>query len=121
MNENAKPILVVGGGIAGISAAIEAAEAGCQVILLEKSAYLGGRVARMYRYFPKLCPPTCGLEINYKRIKNNSMITVLTLAEAEYIEHGVFGEDDDASSVLLAGFSCSVNEVFAKCDEANGA
>jgi quinone-modifying oxidoreductase, subunit QmoA len=83
MDENAKPILVIGGGIAGISSAIEAAEAGCQVILIEKSAYLGGRVARMYRYFPKLCPPTCGLEINFKRIKNNPRITVLTLAELE--------------------------------------
>jgi len=83
MDNNAKPVLVVGGGIAGITSALEAAEAGCRVILVEKSAYLGGRVARMYRYFPKLCPPTCGLEINFKRIKNNPRITVLTLAELE--------------------------------------
>ncbi len=83
MDENAKPILVLGGGIAGLTSAIEAAEAGCRVILIEKSPYLGGRVARMYRYFPKLCPPTCGLEINFKRIKNNPRITVLTLAELE--------------------------------------
>jgi quinone-modifying oxidoreductase subunit QmoA len=78
-----KPILVIGGGIAGMTAAIEAAEAGCEVILAEKSPYLGGRVARMNRYFPKLCPPTCGLEINYKRIKNNASIQVLTQTELE--------------------------------------
>jgi len=83
MDNNAKPVLVVGGGIAGITSALEAAEAGCRVILVEKSPYLGGRVARMFRYFPKLCPPTCGLEINFKRIKNNPRITVLTLAELE--------------------------------------
>ena len=83
MDNNAKPVLVVGGGIAGITSALEAAEAGCRVILLEKSPFLGGRVARMFRYFPKLCPPTCGLEINFKRIKNNPRITVLTLAELE--------------------------------------
>ncbi len=83
MDNNAKPILVLGGGIAGMTSALEAAEAGCRVILVEKSPYLGGRVARMYRYFPKLCPPTCGLEINFKRIKNNPRITVLTLAELE--------------------------------------
>jgi len=83
MDENAKPVLVLGGGIAGITSALEAAEAGCRVVLVEKTAFLGGRVARMYQYFPKLCPPTCGLEINYKRIKNNSRITVLTLAEVE--------------------------------------
>jgi quinone-modifying oxidoreductase subunit QmoA len=83
MDNNAKPVLVLGGGIAGLTSALEAAEAGCQVILIEKSAYLGGRVARMYRYFPKLCPPTCGLEINFKRVKNNPRITVITLAELE--------------------------------------
>jgi quinone-modifying oxidoreductase subunit QmoA len=81
MDETSKPVLVLGGGIAGITSALEAAEAGCRVILIEKSPYLGGRVARMHRYFPKLCPPTCGLEINYKRIKNNPRITVLTTAE----------------------------------------
>jgi quinone-modifying oxidoreductase subunit QmoA len=86
MDENAKPILVLGGGIAGITSALEAAEAGCRVILVEKSPYLGGRVTRMYRYFPKLCPPTCGLEINFKRIKNNPRITVLTLAELESLK-----------------------------------
>jgi quinone-modifying oxidoreductase subunit QmoA len=83
MDNSVKPVLVVGGGIAGMTSALEAAETGCPVILVEKSPYLGGRVARMFRYFPKLCPPTCGLEINFKRIKNNPRITVLTLSELE--------------------------------------
>ena len=80
-----KTVLVVGGGISGITAAVEAAEAGCKVILVEKAPYLGGRVARMNKYFPKLCPPTCGLEINFKRIKRNPDITVYTLANVENI------------------------------------
>jgi quinone-modifying oxidoreductase subunit QmoA len=83
MDENAKPVLVIGGGIAGITSALEAAEAGCRVVLIEKRAFLGGRVARMHQYFPKLCPPTCGLEINYKRIKNNPRITIYTGTELE--------------------------------------
>jgi quinone-modifying oxidoreductase subunit QmoA len=82
------PIVVVGGGIAGITTAIEAAETGCDVVLLEKEAYLGGRVARMHQYFPKLCPPSCGLEINFKRIRNNPRITVLTQAELERLGGG---------------------------------
>ena len=57
--------IIIGGGIAGITAAIEASEAGCEVVLVEKKPYLGGRVAQMFQYFPKLCPPTCGLEINF--------------------------------------------------------
>ncbi len=74
-------ILVVGGGIAGVTAALEAAETGYDVILLEKEAYLGGRVTRLNRYFPKMCHPTCGLEINYQRIKRNPRLKVITLAE----------------------------------------
>jgi heterodisulfide reductase subunit A-like polyferredoxin len=80
-----KPILVIGGGIAGVTTAIEAAEAGCKVVLLEKLPYLGGRVARSFKYFPKLCPPGCGLEINVKRIKVQPGIQVLTQATVDQI------------------------------------
>ena len=90
MNEN-KSILVVGGGMSGITAAVEAAEVGYEVYLVEKNAYLGGRVAQNNQYFPKLCPPSCGLEINFRRIKNNSRIKVFTLAEVEEIS----GEEGD--------------------------
>src|SRR5271157_1772801 len=78
-------ILVIGGGVAGITAAVEAAETGFPVYLVEKEAYLGGRAVRMNQYFPKLCPPTCGMEINFKRIKNNPLITYYTMAEVTEI------------------------------------
>ncbi|MCS7278514.1 MAG: CoB--CoM heterodisulfide reductase iron-sulfur subunit A family protein [Thermodesulfobacteriaceae bacterium] len=74
-------ILVVGGGISGISAAVEAAEMEYEVILVEREPSLGGRVSQLRYYFPKLCPPTCGLEINFKRIKSNPKISVYTMAE----------------------------------------
>ena len=54
-----------------MTAALEAAECGKQVILVEKTPVLGGRTARLYRYFPKMCHPTCGLEINLRRLKSN--------------------------------------------------
>ena len=79
------PILVVGGGISGITAAVEAAEVGAEVILIEKEPSLGGRVAQLKYYFPKLCPPNCGLEINYRRIKTNPRIKVYTMAEVDEI------------------------------------
>ena len=72
-------ILVVGGGISGMTAALEAAEIGKQVILVEKRPYLGGRVAQLYKYFPKLCFPTCGLEINQRRTKMNPNVTVILI------------------------------------------
>jgi quinone-modifying oxidoreductase subunit QmoA len=89
--EDGKPILVIGGGIAGLTAALEAAEAGCKVILVERAPYLGGRVGRMHQYFPKLCPPACGLEINFRRLRENPRVSLLTLAEVEEI-HGSPGD-----------------------------
>ena len=80
-----RSILVVGGGIAGITAAVEAAEAGYDVVIVEKEPYLGGRVVQLYKYFPKLCPPTCGMEINFRRIKDNPRIRFYTMAEVEQI------------------------------------
>ncbi|MBI4753958.1 MAG: CoB--CoM heterodisulfide reductase iron-sulfur subunit A family protein [Betaproteobacteria bacterium] len=74
-------ILVVGGGISGMTAALEAAECGKQVILAEKTPTLGGRTAQLYRYFPKMCHPTCGLEINLKRIKGNPNVRVMAMTQ----------------------------------------
>lgn len=91
-NETTAPasgsIMVVGGGISGLTTALEAAEVGYDVYLVEKNPYLGGRVAQLNQYFPKLCPPTCGLEINFRRIKDNPRIQVLTLANVEKVDGG---------------------------------
>jgi len=91
MRSQYSSVLVVGGGMAGVTAAVESAELGREVFLVEKNPSLGGRVAGMRHYFPKLCPPYCGLEINYRRIKENPRITVLTSAEVTRIE-GQAGE-----------------------------
>ena len=83
---HSQTILVVGGGIAGVSVAVEAAETGYDVILVERTASLGGRVAQLNRYFPKLCYPGCGLEINYQRIKKSRNIKVITMATVDNVE-----------------------------------
>jgi quinone-modifying oxidoreductase subunit QmoA len=84
-NGNQGRVLVIGGGISGITAAIEASEAGCEIVLVERNPYLGGRVASAHQYFPKLCPPSCGLEINYRRLRSSPRIRCLTLSEVEKI------------------------------------
>lgn len=81
-------VLVVGGGISGLTAALEAAEVGNDVFLIEKNPYFGGRVAQLNQYFPKLCPPTCGLEINFKRVKDNRKIRTYTMTTVKSISGG---------------------------------
>jgi len=79
-------VLVVGGGFSGITAALEAAEVGHEVYLVEQRPFLGGRVAQLNKYFPKLCPPSCGLEIQYQRIKKNPRVKVFTLSEVVSVQ-----------------------------------
>jgi quinone-modifying oxidoreductase subunit QmoA len=75
---NGLPLLVIGAGIAGVTAALEAAETGASVLLVERDPWIGGRVIRSRHYFPKMCPPTCGMEINVKRLERNPRVKVLT-------------------------------------------
>jgi len=103
-------ILVVGGGISGMTAAIEAAECGKQVILVEKNPAVGGRVSQLYKYFPKLCHPTCGLEINLRRLKANKNVRLLTMTEVA----GVSGETGNYS-VTLKTAPRYVNENCTAC------
>ena len=105
-------ILVVGGGISGVTAAIEAAECGKQVILVEKNPSLGGRVSQLYKYFPKLCYPSCGMEINLRRIKANRNLRVLTMTEVS----GVSGESGNYS-VTLKTAPRYINENCTACGE----
>ncbi|MCL6611097.1 MAG: hydrogenase iron-sulfur subunit [Peptococcaceae bacterium] len=74
-------ILVVGGGIAGLTAAERLARAGAGVVLVEKSPYLGGRVARLHRYYPRMCPPRCGLEVLINNIRGFPHVETHLLTE----------------------------------------
>jgi quinone-modifying oxidoreductase subunit QmoA len=90
MQTSDKPsrILVIGGGFSGLTTAVDAAESGAEVIIVEKNPYLGGRVAQLNKYFPKMCPPVCGLEINFRRIKTNPNVTFYAMAEVTGISGG---------------------------------
>ncbi|MDP3261145.1 MAG: FAD-dependent oxidoreductase [Thermodesulfovibrionales bacterium] len=56
LEDLSKTILVVGGGISGLSAALEAANAGYQVVLVEKETELGGWAAKLYKEVPRQYP-----------------------------------------------------------------
>ncbi len=52
MNTMTTDVVVVGGGITGMQAALDLAASGFSVCLLEKSGFLGGRMTRLHRTFP---------------------------------------------------------------------
>ncbi|HBF43308.1 MAG TPA: heterodisulfide reductase subunit A [Desulfobacteraceae bacterium] len=111
-NTETQSILVVGSGMSGLTAAIEAAEAGYDTYIVEKNPYLGGRVAQLHQYFPKLCPPYCGLEINFRRIKQNPRVHFFTMAEVKKIS----GEEGDFN-VTIGLSPRYVNEKCTACGE----
>ncbi|MEW6743560.1 MAG: FAD-dependent oxidoreductase [Planctomycetota bacterium] len=106
------PVLIIGGGYAGVSAAIEASETGLEVYLVEKNPYLGGRVVQMHKYFPKMCPPTCGMEIHLKRLRTTPRVHVLTSA----VVTSVSGRPG-AFSVEVEVAPRGVNEKCTNCAE----
>lgn len=85
-----KGIMVVGGGIAGLTAAIEAAEAGYDVKLVEKSADLGGWLAKQHRSIPTRAPyrelEETGVEALISRVRGHERIKVFTSARTAEIK-----------------------------------
>lgn len=74
-------VLVVGGGIGGIEAALNLAEAGFFVYLVEKSASIGGLMARLDKTFPTNDCAMCILSPKLVECGRHLNIEVLTLAE----------------------------------------
>ncbi|MFP6869463.1 MAG: hydrogenase iron-sulfur subunit [Nitrospinota bacterium] len=82
---NERTVLIVGGGAAGLAAAIDSAGTGFDVVLVEKSAKLGGYAARLHMQFPKRSPYD-GLEpvdIHSKIHEVESLSNVRVFTEAE--------------------------------------
>ena len=116
---NQKPILIIGGGISGITSAVELAEAGREVILVEQKPYLGGNVVKMNNYFPKLCPPACGLEINFRRIRQNPRIKYYVSSTVSNIsgKKGVFSVRINTSPQYVKNTCTACGKCVEVCPE----
>jgi heterodisulfide reductase subunit A len=73
--------LVIGGGVAGMQAALDIAQAGFAVTLLERSPELGGHVVQLHRTFPTLEITADLIRPLIDRVKRHPRINVLTGAE----------------------------------------
>jgi quinone-modifying oxidoreductase subunit QmoA len=108
----ASPLLVIGAGIAGVTAALEAAEMGSEVVLVEQEPTIGGRVLRSHNYFPKLCPPSCGMEINTRRLERNPRIRVMTSTQVTAAE-----KSEGGWAVTLTTAPAYVNDKCTACGD----
>ena len=78
--------LVVGGGIAGIQAALEIADAGYPVYLVEREPSIGGHMAQFDKTFPTLDCSACILTPKMVDVGNHPNITLLTWAEVTQVD-----------------------------------
>jgi len=80
-----KDILIVGGGIAGIHAALNLAESGKHVYLVEREPTIGGHMAQFDKTFPTLDCAACILTPKMSAVKNHPNITLWTYSEVEEV------------------------------------
>ena len=81
-----KRALVIGGGIAGIQAALDIADAGFEVDIVEKNATIGGRMAQIDKTFPTLDCSACILTPKMVDCAQHEKIDILTYSEVEEVK-----------------------------------
>ncbi len=80
-----KRTLVIGGGIAGIQAALDIADSGHEVALVEKTPTIGGNMARMDKVFPTLDCSACILTPKMVEVASHPNVTLYTYSEVEQV------------------------------------
>ena len=78
--------LIVGGGVAGIAAALELADAGNHVYLVEREPSIGGHMAQLDKTFPTLDCSACILTPKMVDVGQHANITLLSYSEVEKVE-----------------------------------
>jgi len=79
-------VLVVGGGIGGIETSLQLADAGFEVVLVEKDDTIGGHMAKFDKTFPTLDCAACILTPKMVSVGQNPKIKLMTWAEVESVE-----------------------------------
>ncbi|MGD2143119.1 MAG: CoB--CoM heterodisulfide reductase iron-sulfur subunit A family protein [Anaerolineae bacterium] len=80
--------LIVGGGIAGIQAALDIADAGFPVVLVEREPSIGGRMAQLDKTFPTLDCSSCILTPKMVDVGHHPNIEMMTYSEVRSVEKG---------------------------------
>jgi heterodisulfide reductase subunit A-like polyferredoxin len=79
-------ILILGGGVTGISIAQELAKSGIQVTLLEKETHLGGKTLDLYKFYNRPIEVRKWMDEKISEVKDNPRITLFTQAELKHLD-----------------------------------
>jgi len=96
-NRGKDAILVVGGGVAGITASLDLADAGQSVHLVENNSHLGGQVSELDKLYPTDHCAFCPLWTDVKKCMEHPLITVHTLSHVKELKK----ESGEYSAVIL--------------------
>jgi len=78
--------LVIGAGIAGMQAALDIADAGFKVYLVEREPSIGGRMSQLDKTFPTLDCSACIMTPKMVDVSRHPNIELLTYSEVEVVE-----------------------------------
>ena len=102
--------VVIGGGVAGLVAALDVADAGFPAYLVEQSDHLGGRVAELNRTFPEMEPVADWLPQLVERVQSHQKITVFLNSKVESVD-GFVGNFKVKVSQLSASSELKVGAI----------
>jgi heterodisulfide reductase subunit A2 len=96
MSKQSNTVLVIGGGVGGMKAAMDLSEAGRDVVLIDRAAAIGGLMTRLDRTFPTNNCDLCTISPNLSENAREKHIEVLPLAQLS----GLQGQAGDFTAIL---------------------
>jgi heterodisulfide reductase subunit A len=84
-NQDRPAALIIGAGIAGMQAALDIADAGFKVYLVEREPSIGGHMAQLDKTFPTLDCSSCIMTPKMVDVARHPNIELLTYSEVEWV------------------------------------
>lgn len=106
-----KRVLVVGGGVAGIQTALDCADAGMEVILVEREPSIGGKMSKLDKTFPTVDCSSCILGPKMVDVAQHPKISLYACSEVE----SVSGFVGNFEAVIRRKATCVINEKCTGC------
>ena len=122
-------VLVVGAGIAGMQAALDAADQGVRVVLAEKAASIGGRMINLSKVFPTLDCASCITTPRMASVAHHARIETLTHTEvlsvaragngfrARLLKKPRYVNEDDCTGCRSCELACPLDRQYFRVRE----